>query len=420
MSETFRDKLLLLFLGKILIICIFSLQATGVGGTGLSFSSGETWKEHRAVTANIFRALGVGRNILLSKVVEVVEIQNEIIAGLEGQPTDLDDIITTSVANIICSILFGHRFDYGDKGFIKAFRIYKENIYEADGSNLANYFKFWSYIPGDLFGAKRIQTRAQYFMTNFVEPFVKKKGYDEFDENNLDNFIAMYIADMNKKLRAGEPTSMSHESLKKTIYDVFGAGMETLATTVKWSILYLLHYPEIQEKIHNEIMREVGLERAPTINDKPQLRYLNAFVLEVQRVTSIVPLNIFRVCTDDLPVGGYVLLKGTQIISSLDSILLDKRIWGEDVYVLRPERFLDACGEVKCPEQFVPFSMGKRACPGEALAKVEMFCFFSSLIQRFRFVPEDPHCLPPLTAIFGLTAIPAPYKVRALDRKSQR
>ena len=57
--------------------------------------------------------------------------------------------------------------------------------------------------------------------------------------------------------------------------------------------------------------------------------------------------------------------------------------WG-DGEVFRPQRFLDEAGDVKKDEHFIPFSVGKRQCLGETLAKTELFLFFTALVQQYR------------------------------------
>ncbi|KAJ8362811.1 hypothetical protein SKAU_G00116420 [Synaphobranchus kaupii] len=66
----------------------------------------------------------------------------------------------------------------------------------------------------------------------------------------------------------------------------------------------------------------------------------------------------------------------------------------------------------------MPFSAGRRACPGESLARMEVFLFFTLLLQRFRFSPalgvsEDELDLTPSV---GFTLHPSPHQLCAVSR----
>lgn len=364
----------------------------------------------------IFRKLGINTSVMSEKISEIAAINNDIIGQQKGQPIDLEEILTPNVANVICSFVFGRYFANNDAEFVKAIRCIKEIVEDSGVQNLANYFPCLSIIPGDLFKLDKIKERGSYLMDDFLKANIMKCLSQDTDEQNIDNYITMYIDQRDKKLKAGQHTRLSDDSLTMTLYHLLAAGIDTTSTTLKWCIVYLLHYPETQEKVYRETEREVGLHRPPNMSDKDRLPYLNAFIKETQRIASVLPLSVARLCSETTSLRGYTIPKGTQIIPCLDSIFYDKKIWGEDVLTFKPERFLDNNGKVIHPEEFVPFSMGKRVCPGATLANMELFLFLSCMVQRFRFVPSEPGKLPSLAPVLGMTACPVSFEVRALER----
>ena len=57
------------------------------------------------------------------------------------------------------------------------------------------------------------------------------------------------------------PSEKGLESLEIVLVDLFLGGSETTATSINWTILYLLHYPQVQEKLHAELDQVVGRSR---------------------------------------------------------------------------------------------------------------------------------------------------------------
>ena len=51
------------------------------------------------------------------------------------------------------------------------------------------------------------------------------------------------------------------QSLEIVLVDLFVAGSDTTSLTINWTILYLLHYPGVQAKVHAELDRVVGRSR---------------------------------------------------------------------------------------------------------------------------------------------------------------
>ncbi|KAK2490451.1 hypothetical protein MC885_004049, partial [Smutsia gigantea] len=106
---------------------------------------------------------------------------------------------------------------------------------------------------------------------------------------------------------------------------------------------------------------------------------------------------------------------GTEVITLLTSVLRDQTQW-EKPDTFNPEHFLSSTGKFIKKAAFMPFSVGPRMCAGESLAKMELFLFFTSLMQKFTFQPPPgvSHLDLDLTPDTGFTAQPRPHKIRAL------
>lgn len=204
-------------------------------------------------------------------------------------------------------------------------------------------------------------------------------------------------------------------NLVQVIGDLFAAGMETTATTLCWAVIYLLYYPQVQEKCYQEIYKTVGTERLPSMQDKLQLPYLEATIMEVLRICNLVPFGVQHSVSRDVVFNGYCIPKNAIILPLMESILSDEQIWSEPK-VFKPERFLDQDGKIVRPEEFIPFSLGRRMCLGESLARMELFLFLSAMIQRFTFLPPEDGEMPSLEGILGVTLSPRPFRVRAVTR----
>ncbi|KAK6997683.1 cytochrome P450 2U1 [Biomphalaria glabrata] len=148
-----------------------------------------------------------------------------------------------------------------------------------------------------------------------------------------------------KREQSGVTTTMDERNLKMIFFDLFAAGSETTSTTIYWFALYMLHHPDVQKKIFDEINENVGTERVPNMKDKQNLTYLNAAIMETQRLASIVPNSVPRTCHSDMQVRGYTIPKDAFILPCLDSVLHDSQIWGHDLMAFNPERFISQDGK---------------------------------------------------------------------------
>ena len=179
----------------------------------------------------------------------------------------------------------------------------------------------------------------------------------------------------------------------------------------------MVREPDVQEKVRREIFAVLGKERRATLSDRERLPYTEATIMEIQRVGNVGPRGLpHATCLGPVQVGGgrYRIPRGHLILAIYKSLLQGDDHW-EDGQRFNPDRFLNEEGKVVRDDHFIPFSTGKRICPGETLAKAELFLFLVGILQAFKLEPEDPRNPPPLEWRGGVTNVPVPFALRLID-----
>ncbi|XP_061539113.1 cytochrome P450 2J2-like isoform X1 [Phycodurus eques] len=380
-------------------------------GIGVVLSNGYLWKKHRKFTVTHLRYFGEGQRSLENYIKVECSFLCEAFKEEQGKPFNPHYTITNAVGNIISSVLFGHRFEYTDGNFRKFLELDNEAIllFGSLQTQLYNVFpSLFNYLPGP----------HQTVLANYkvIELFLQKevqKHQEEWNPDQPRDYVDMYLAEMDK-MKDDPQAGFNIESLVVTTLDLMEAGTETAATTLRWALVYMMHYPEIQKKVQAEIDNVIGQSRQPAMSDRPAMPYTEAVIYEIQRLGNIVPLGFPKMASKEASLGGYIIPKGTAIITNLASVLFDKNEW-ETPDTFNPQHFLDSEGLFRRRDAFLPFSAGKRACLGEQLARMELFLFFTALLQRFTFT-AIPGEKPSLEGLQGFTQSPEEFRTLAVPR----
>ena len=119
----------------------------------------------------------------------------------------------------------------------------------------------------------------------------------------------------------------------------------------------------------------------PTLSadDVPRRSYLQCIITETLRLYPAAPLLLPHESSADCKVGGYDVRSGTMLIVNAYALHMDPAVW-EDPTAFRPERFEDGKGDGLL---LMPFGMGRRRCPGEALALQTVGVVLGTLVQCF-------------------------------------
>lgn len=238
---------------------------------------------------------------------------------------------------------------------------------------------------------------------------------------NLDNIVARnlveaYILQQKKHANSGKESYFSDKQLVQIMADIFSAGLETVTSTIEWAILFLILNPEVQEKVQREVDAVIGRDRKPKLDDLFNMPYTEATIYEVIRRSSVVAIGISHSATEDAQLGGYLIPKGSQLIPNFHGIHMNKDLWDEPEKFM-PERFI-VNGKAHKPSHFIPFSVGRRTCLGDLLAKMEIFLFLSGIMQKYTLLlPEEDLKQPPgLDSQLGLSNAPLAYSIQVRIR----
>ncbi|KAH9525299.1 Cytochrome P450 2E1 [Bulinus truncatus] len=369
------------------------------------------WKEQRKVSTEILRHLGLGSNVMEEKIQEGISELLARLADIQGKPVNPKPLLGCSISKIITTLVFGQDFRYNDDRMAECASLVGDQISLIEGAVVLNFLPFLKYLPGDVFRLKEVLAITEQLEESLIANQIKLR-----QESNVpsDDFICCYL---NKMKEEGESPAINLQNLVSVVSNFFAAGTATTCTTLEWTLLYLLHHPDIYNKCYQNIAQNLGADVKPTARDRQKLKYVTATIMEVQRISSIAPFSLYHSASRDIVFKDYLIPKGTIIIPSLDSVLHSEQIWGDPLY-FRPERFLDATGEELIErEELIPFSIGSRQCLGKSMAKIELFLFLVSIIQNFTISVPSITGLPPLKDVFGLSCSPQPYELCFLPRK---
>lgn len=305
-------------------------------------SSDPRWKTLRGVAAtHVFspRSLAAARGVRERKVRDIVGH----LAGHAGEVVDVGKVVYGGVLNLRRLDLQGWR-RWAEKRYDKVFGIFDSVI----NSRLA-----------DASTGKHADA-----------------GAGDFLDSLLDLMSAGTIA---------------RDDVTSIMYDLFGAGTDTIAITVEWAMAELLRNPSVMAKARAEMNHVLaGKVKATEMeeNDVEKLPYLQAVVKEVMRLHPAAPILVpHRAEEDDAEIGGYAVPKGSTVIFNVWAIMRDPVAW-ERPEEFMPERFLDMAEEVDFrgkDHKFMPFGTGRRLCPGLSMAKRVVPFILASLLHAFEW-----------------------------------
>ncbi|CAH1258918.1 CYP2U1 [Branchiostoma lanceolatum] len=342
---------------------------------------GQDWRQQRRFALKTLRDFGVGKRSLEGKICEEAAALSQELVAKDGQPFNIKHLMQNAVSNIICSIVFGKRFEYGDPEFLWLIEVLNDNVNVKPSEDLlANIHPALRHLP---FGSPEQRKLAK--STSKLQTYCRgqiETHRETFDPNDIRDFIDAFLLEQQH-----------------------GGGDQTQTGFTD---------KQLQE-VHREIDSVLG-QAVPSYALRDKMPYTTATLAEVQRINSAVPIGVPHSPSRATTLNGYTIPADVSIISNIWSVHMNPQLFPEPDN-FNPGRFLDQDGNFVKHEALIPFSVGPRVCLGELLAKMELFLLYVSLMQRFTFhLPEGAPAPSPEGNMTALINMPHPYDLCALSR----
>ncbi|XP_075742800.1 cytochrome P450 2F5 isoform X5 [Rhipicephalus microplus] len=365
---------------------------------GFAAYGGKSWDENRRFSLKLLRGLGFGRPAMKEVIAEGCRLLLSEIAKSQGEPIDLFDLILASTSSNISVFLIGYRYPLGHQEHQRLCRALRNEFTTSRSVCGVLSFPFLTrtisrYLPlslmGKIIGAMRtIEDFASTHLLHHMETLDDKEDRDfmdaylrkckEHDQHSASthNYIPGFLF-------------ITVSALTGNVVTFLLAGAITAAASLMRELLLVAaNVDTIQARIQREVTDAVGGERKPSWEDRLSTPYTMAFIWEAHRRYPMLPLGVPRRACQDVIIGEYFIPENATVVTNTWALHHDPAIW-KDPNKFDPTRFLKSDGSLSQDElqRVIPFSVGRRMCPGEIFASAEIYIYLTSILQKYRIVP---------------------------------
>ncbi|XP_056637469.1 probable cytochrome P450 4aa1 [Diorhabda sublineata] len=328
-------------------------------GEGLITSNGHKWKKNRKLIQPYFHI-----QILETFVETFAECANRFVNKLEAEKTvKITPFINECVLDILHNGVLGVPLDQQSP--------YRKGELQA----IERYSKPWLLLESIFnWTSSSKQEKAQKLSLHSYTKQIVINRKKETKKSNRSCFLDMFLEIAEKN------SEFTNDDIISEAITFMLAGQDSVGATLAFTLFYIAKYPEIQEKIFDEISK-IDKNGKLGINDINGMKYLEQVIKESLRLSPVVPM-INRVLTEDVMFDDLLLPQGTLIGLSPYITHRLPHVFPEP-QKFDPNRFEESKLENMHPYAFLPFSLGPRNCIGYKFALIEIKTIIYYLLQKY-------------------------------------
>ncbi|CAH0548829.1 unnamed protein product [Brassicogethes aeneus] len=357
-------------------------------GTGILTAPVPKWRKHRKLIRPTFNQR------ILDQFVEIFSEQCGVLMkclGKEvGKEVDLFHYLTKLTLDVLCETAMGIKVNAQTTDSV--FGKWIDRAMEITMFRMLNVWYHFDFIF-NFTPLKKEYDDINHKFHAFTGKVVKDKitAYKNKMEDIDDRTESEVEVTGNRKafldylidIAYNQKDSMLTEQEIREEVDIFMvAGTDTTATSLCFTFMVLGIYPEIQQKIYEEVVDVIGYTGSVESKDLPKLKYAECVLKETQRFFAPAPA-IARELTDDLDLGDVTLPSGCSIVVGVIKVHRNPEYWN-DPMKFDPDRFLPENAKKIVPGSYLPFSWGPRNCAGPKYAMMAMKTVVANVVRKYQ------------------------------------
>ncbi|KAH9482683.1 Cytochrome P450 monooxygenase 205 [Psilocybe cubensis] len=328
----------------------------------------------------------------------------------KGKEIHVYDWMSKVTLDIICETAFGYKADSLHNPHNELAEAYELLLSLQSGPNLAKFILLVS-LPG---GTRFLASEWAYYHRRWLEkiPFlssasklvdamhrIRKLSAQMLQEKMKDSILidtdisakrdimSILVRARKVEMDGGKGDfAMSDRAMMDQVLTFLGAGHETTASGLTWTLWHLSNNIECQQRLREELAPIFANNARPDYRTLKDLQWLDCVIMESLRVMPPVPLTA-RVAAKTDYIDGVLVPKGTLFWIPIRIVNTWKKIWGEDAEQFNPARWLQLPKNYHPTYSMLSFIAGPHACIGKTMAIIEMKAVLSALIVNFEFEP---------------------------------
>ncbi|NDW04255.1 cytochrome P450 [Jiella pacifica] len=334
---------------------------------GLLTAEGELWRRTRKAIAPIFTPRHISGFTEQMEARSVLFAEN-LAARSEGRTVDASHEMTLLTFDILQETLFSGDIASEPEGFARSTRDFLGSMGRVDPLDLLN-------APAFLPRLRRLRGRKSmnFFRSLIAETIAKRREKIARDPDGTPHDLLTLLI---------KAEGLSNEEIEDNIITFIGAGHETTARSLAWTLYLLSQAPDERALVEKEID-----EVLPTLTHPSQwadrLVHTKAAFEEAMRLYPPAPslnrtaLRADRVGDVDIPAGSTLLVMPWLVHRH-------EMLWDRPDHFI-PARFLPENRDKIDRYQYLPFGVGPRVCIGASFAIQEGVIALALLLRHLRF-----------------------------------